>query len=165
MVVIVMGIAGAGKSTIGSALAASLDWRFVEGDDLHPPANVAKMRRGKPLNDADRAPWLESLRALIVDRLARGIDTVIACSALKQAYRDRLQVDPARVRLVFVRGEAELIRRRLKTRPDHFMPAELFESQRATLQPPDDAIEVDAAWPVAESLRVIRCALEAREHE
>ena len=160
MIVIVMGVSGAGTTTIGRALAEALDWDFVEGDELHPAANVAKMARGEPLSDLDRAPWLERLRALIRDRLAGGIDTVISCSALKQSYRERLQVDPDRVRFVYLHGDDALIRRRLAERRGHFMPPELFESQRRTLEAPREAISVDAAWTVAESVRFITKALD-----
>ncbi len=160
MIVIVMGISGAGKTTVGRALAEAKGWAFVEGDDLHPQANIDKMRRGEPLDDGDRAPWLERLRTLIVDRLAQRVDSVIACSALKQAYRDRLRADPDQVRFVYLHGAEDLIRQRLRARPGHFMPAELFDSQRQTLQPPEGAIEVDAAWPVAESVRAISAALD-----
>ena len=161
MIVIMMGISGAGKSTIGRALAAEHGWDFVEGDDLHPEANVDKMTRGEPLNDADRAPWLERLRQLILDRLASNTDTVISCSALKRVYRQRLRVDPVRVRFVYLHGDEALIRRRLAKRRGHFMPVDLLESQRQTLEPPADAIAADAAWSIAETVRYITRQLDS----
>ena len=159
-VLIVMGVSGAGKTSLGRALAVALGWSFVEGDDLHPAANIARMRRGQPLTDADRAPWLDRLRDLIVERLARGTGTVIACSALRQAYRDRLRVDPTAVRFVYLHGDDALIRQRLRLRRGHFMPPALYGSQRSTLEPPQDAIEVDAAWPVPEAVAYVRRALD-----
>src|SRR5690349_11196936 len=102
MVIIVMGVSGVGKTTIGKALASELGWRFLEGDDLHPAANVAKMAAGVPLTDEDRAPWLEQLRGLISQALAQGENVVLACSALRRSYRQRLAVDPARERWVYL---------------------------------------------------------------
>ena len=108
MVILLMGVTGSGKTTIGRALAESLKWQFADADDYHPPANVAKMRAGIPLDDADRAPWLAVLQAKIRDWLQAGNDTVLACSALKQAYRNELMISPA-VMLVYLRGSRELI--------------------------------------------------------
>lgn len=159
-ILIVMGVSGAGKTTVGRALAAALNWSFIEGDDLHPAANVAKMRRGQPLTDGDRDPWLDRLRTLIADRLTADIASVIACSALKQTYRDRLTVDPEAVRFVYLYGEESLIRRRLAERRGHFMPVDLFDSQRLALEPPPEAIAVDAAWPVAQAVDCVVRALE-----
>jgi gluconokinase len=162
VIVVVMGVSGAGKTTIGRALAQARGWEFVEGDDLHPPANVAKMSRGEPLSDTDRAPWLQRLRALIAEHLAQGRDAVISCSALKRDYRRQLQIEPAEVRFVYLHGDDQLIRRRLAQRRGHFMPPELIESQLLTLEPPNDAIEVDAAWPIDHSVQVIIEALRRK---
>jgi gluconokinase len=139
-VIVVMGVSGTGKSTIGRALAETLDLPFVEGDDLHSEANVAKMAAGIPLTDADRAPWL--------DRIAAELDrpVVITCSALKRAYRDRLRLAAPDLVLVYLHGSPELLAARMAQRDGHFMPTALLESQLATLEEPaadEDVIGVD----------------------
>jgi gluconokinase len=139
---VVMGVSGTGKSTIGVALARVLDLPFVEGDDLHPEANVAKMSAGIPLTDADRAPWL--------DRVAAELDrpVVVTCSALKRAYRDRLRAAAPDLVLVFLHGTPELLAARMSGRAGHFMPTALLTSQLATLEEPtsdENAIAVDVA--------------------
>lgn len=139
MIVVVMGVSGAGKSTIGRRLAERLGIPFLDADEFHPPENVAKMASGTPLSDADRGPWLERLNA----RLRRETSAVLACSALKAAYRDILARGLADCRFVHLRGSIELIRTRLEARSHRYMPASLLESQFATLEPPADAIEVD----------------------
>lgn len=126
---VVMGVSGCGKSCIGAGLAAALGARFIDGDDLHPPANIAKMSRGQPLNDDDRAPWL----ALVGQALAQG-NTVVACSALKRKYRD--QIRNAVTVFLFLRGDKETLQARMALRPGHFMPVSLLESQFAALEPP-----------------------------
>jgi len=129
---VVMGVTGSGKSTLGAALAQVLGWRFVEGDALHPPANVAKMSAGQPLDDADRAPFL----ANVATAIAQPGNTVVSCSALKRAYRDRLRLaDPELVFVLPVLSRAQLLQR-LALRRDHFMPASLLDSQLDTLQMP-----------------------------
>lgn len=158
-VVVVMGVCGAGKTTLGRALAAALGWAFADGDDFHPPANVAKMRAGAPLDDADRAPWLEALRAEIARRLAGGSPLVLACSALRQAYRDRLWVDRSRMRLVFIDGRRETFAARLAGRGEHFMPAALLDSQLATLERPADGVRVEAEVTTAGQVAAVRSAL------
>jgi carbohydrate kinase (thermoresistant glucokinase family) len=136
-VVVVMGVSGSGKSTIGIRLAEALGYRFQEGDDLHPSANVEKMRSGRPLTDADRAPWLEKIAALIDGWRARGGEGgVITCSALKRAYRAVIIGDRPGVRLVFLEGSYALIRQRVEARRGHFMPPALLDSQFADLEPP-----------------------------
>jgi len=145
MVVIVMGVTGAGKTTIGHALARSLGWEFHDGDDLHTEANKRKMHRGIPLDDSDRAPWLSAIRKLILSTLAEGRDGVVACSALKQSYRDELVVDPNSVKVVYLEGSKDLIADRLRNRSGHFMNPDLLQSQIDTLEEPRDAIVVDAA--------------------
>jgi len=150
MIVIVMGVSGSGKTTIGRLLAQRLGWEFHDGDDLHPPANVEKMRRGVPLTDADRAPWLAAVRALIERLVGAGCDAVIACSALKQAYRDRLAAGIPAARFVFLQGDPAVIRERLARRRHHFMPAELLQSQLDTLEMPRDAIVADVTAPPQE---------------
>jgi gluconokinase len=148
MVVIVMGVSGSGKTTVGRALAAALGWRFVDADDLHPVANVAKMAGGVPLTDEDRWPWLERLHEALKAALAAGEDLVVACSALKKAYRRYLEVDMARTRWVYLHAPREVLAERLRTRPRHFMPPSLLGSQLDTLEPPEGALPVDVTPPV-----------------
>lgn len=159
MVIILMGVAGAGKTTVGQRLAGALGWRFLEGDDFHPPANVAKMAAGTPLTDEDRLPWLQRLRELITDALARGEDAVLACSALKQSYRVMLTVDPARERWVFLWAPREVIAARLAKRTGHFMPPSLLDSQIATLEAPAEALQVDVTPGPDEVVATIRAKL------
>jgi len=154
-----MGVSGSGKTTVGEGIAAALGVPFVDGDDLHPAANVAKMAAGVPLTDEDRAPWLDAVGA----RLAEG-PVVIACSALRRAYRDRLRAAAPDLALVYLRVDRGVLARRLKRRPDHFMPASLLDSQLATLERPDGdehAVVLDAARPVAEVVRSAVIRLEA----
>lgn len=156
MIVIVMGVAGSGKTTIGRRLAEVLDWPFYDADDLHPPANVAKMAAGLPLTDADRLPWLQELRRLIERHRAAGHDTVIACSALKESYREILAGDVEGISFVHLTGSPELIRRRLEQRQGHFLKAALLDSQLAALEPPADAVTVDVAGGPEEIVAEIR---------
>lgn len=161
-VVVIMGVAGSGKSTVGTALAAALDWRFVDADDHHSPESIAKMARGEPLNDSDRWPWLDRLRAIIEDALAGHGKLVLACSALKASYRGRLAGADAgngHVRFVYLTGTPELFRARLAGRGGHFMKPAMLDSQIAVLEAPADAITVDAALPVAQIVSEIRAAL------
>ena len=143
MVIVLMGVSGAGKTTVGQLLAAALDAEFAEGDAYHPPKNIEKMRRGIPLDDTDRWPWLEILSAQIDRWLAAGRPVVLACSALKQRYRDVLAKGRPGVRFVHLEGDKALIRLRLDRRRGHYMPAVLLDSQFAALEPPADAITVD----------------------
>ena len=138
MVVIIFGVSGAGKTTIGKLLARELGWRFYEADDFHSQANIDKMRQGIPLTDEDRWPWLESLRELIEQCLATGENAVLACSALKEAYRRRLRVSD-KVKLVFLRGDYALIANQLWQRRGHFMNSALLQSQFADLEEPQPA--------------------------
>ena len=135
MVVIIFGVSGAGKTTIGQLLADELGWRFYEADDFHSQVNIDKMRQGVPLTDEDRWPWLENLGELIKRRVAAGENAVLACSALKEAYRRRLRVN-ADVKLVFLRGDYELIANQLRQRRGHFMNPTLLQSQFADLEEP-----------------------------
>ena len=134
-VVLVMGVSGSGKTTIGALLAEHLHWPFEDGDDLHPPANVAKMRRGTPLTDDDRWPWLDAV-AEWIDQQRRAGHGVVTCSALKRTYRDRLLKGRGDVRLVYLRGEYDLVASRQAARQGHFMPSSLVQSQFATLEEP-----------------------------
>jgi gluconokinase len=159
-VVVVMGVAGSGKSTIGKALAVALGWRFVDADDHHSPANVAKMARGEPLDDADRWPWLDELHGIVAGALERNTGLVLACSALKARYRERLTGADARVRFAYLAGTPELFRSRLAERAGHFMKPGMLDSQLAALEPPAEAIEVDAALPVEAIVARIRAAVK-----
>src|ERR1700704_6543085 len=150
-----MGGSGAGKTTVGSALALELGWEYVDADDYHPVANVEKMRNGIPLTDADREPWLDSLRSLIVAWMAAGKSAVLACSALKEAYRDRLMVG-ASVRVVYLKADRELLRERLLLRRGHYMKEGMLESQIESLEEPADAIVLNARLSVEEIVRVIQ---------
>jgi gluconokinase len=156
MIVLVMGVAGVGKTTIGEALARALGARFIDADDYHPPENVAKMKAGVPLVDEDRWPWLKCLN----EELKKEQRAVLACSALKESYRGRLAEGVREFKVVYLHGSAELIRERMKARKHRYMPAALLDSQLATLEPPTDALEVDAALPVANVVSRIRAALE-----
>lgn len=143
MVVVLMGVSGSGKSTVGRALAGKLGWSFVEGDDFHPPANVEKMRAGVPLTDDDRRPWLAAVRDRMDAALGRGENVVLACSALKHAYQEYLERhDPAHIHFVHLHGSEELIRERLAARTGHFMNPALLHSQFETLEPPEHAVRV-----------------------
>jgi len=160
MIVLVMGVSGAGKTTIGEALAARSGWVFLDADDFHPQASVAKMAAGIPLADEDRWPWLDRLNAELRAREARGESVVLACSALKEAYRARLKGGLSDARLVFLRGDFELIRARAEGRRHRYMPAALVQSQFDALEPPADALCVDAALPVPEAVEAILRALQ-----
>jgi gluconokinase len=135
-IVVVMGVSGSGKTTIAERLAAAEGWPLLEGDSFHPPANVAKMAAGTPLTDDDRWPWLRAIAAAIDAYRARGENAVVACSALRRAYRDVLIGDRSGVRLVYLKGSRNLIADRLGARKGHFMPAALLDSQFSTLEEP-----------------------------
>ena len=141
MIVVLMGVSGVGKTTIGELLAQRLGWRFIEGDDYHPRQNVAKMAAGIPLEDADRWPWLDALNAI----LRRQGDAIIACSALRESYRRRLLAGIAEARVVHLRGAKALIASRLTERKHRYMPASLLDSQFATLEAPTGALSIDVA--------------------
>ncbi len=136
VICIVMGVSGCGKTTIATKLAGALHCQFQEGDKLHPPANVEKMRAGTPLNDEDRWPWLAKIAELIDDWRAKGQSGVITCSALKRAYRDVIVGNRPEVRIVYLKGSKELIAKRVAARHHDYMPSSLLDSQFATLQEP-----------------------------
>lgn len=152
---IVMGVAGSGKSQVGQALAAKLGWDFYDADEFHPPANVEKMRQGIPLDDAARAPWLAALHALISGCLEKNRPGVLACSALKERYRQQLLAGNAGVRLVYLKGSYELILARLQARAGHFMKPNMLQSQFETLEEPTEALVVDIAPTVEEIVETI----------
>lgn len=163
-VIVVMGVSGAGKTTLGLALASALAWDFADADDFHPPANITKMRSGAPLDDADRAPWLAALRAEIERRLGgEAPPLVLACSALKRNYRVLLRGEAVakdgRVRFLFLDGAPGLISERLAARAGHYMPPALLASQLAALEPPADALRIDIADTTAAQVAAARAAL------
>jgi carbohydrate kinase (thermoresistant glucokinase family) len=137
-ILVVMGVSGCGKTAVAQVLAAQLGWQFQEGDALHPPANVEKMRGGTPLTDADRWPWLDRIAGWIDARIAAGAGGIITCSALKRAYRDRIIGTRAGVRLVYLHGDRALLAARVAARHHEYMPASLLDSQLSTLEPPGE---------------------------
>jgi gluconokinase len=147
MIVVLMGVSGSGKTAVGELLARALGWPYIDADDYHPPANVEKMRSGHPLTDADRWPWLDRLNELMLAQDAKGQSAVVGCSALKQAYRDRLAKGLTDVRWVHLKGGFELIMTRLQTRTHRYMPASLLQSQFDTLETPQDALTIDISDP------------------
>ncbi len=142
-----MGVSGCGKTTLGRLLAEQLGWDFFDADDFHPPVNVTKMARGIPLDDQDRAPWLDALRDLIQTYLEEDRSAVLACSALKQRYRDHLSQGDPSVRFVYLRGDYQTILTRMRARGGHYMKPEMLASQFAALEEPQDALVVDVANP------------------
>jgi len=159
-ITVIMGVSGSGKTTVARPLAARLGWPFEEGDGFHPPANIAKMKAGVPLTDADRAPWLAAIAAWIDGQAAAGQPGVVTCSALKRAYRDRLTEGRPQVRIVYLKGSRALIADRLAKRTHHFMPPSLLASQFAALEPPgpdEHPIVVDIDQPVeAQVVAIVR---------
>jgi len=144
-VVVIMGVSGSGKTTIGKGFAKATGWAFEEGDRWHPPANIEKMRAGIPLGDEDRWPWLDALSGAIHEWIAADRRTVLACSALKQAYRDRLSGGRLEVAFAYLRGTRELVGDRVSRRRHEYMPPTLLPSQFAALEEPTDAIPLDIA--------------------
>jgi len=156
VIVVLMGVSGCGKSTVGGVLAGRLGWPLAEGDDLHPPENVAKMAAGHPLDDDDRRPWLARIREWIDERLAAGESGIVTCSALKRRYRDVVRGDGQRpagdVVFVYLHGTREQLLARLTARQGHFMPPSLLDSQLADLEPPqadERAVQIDIGPPPA----------------
>ena len=161
MVIIIFGVSGAGKTTVGELLARELDWHFYEADDFHSPANIEKMRRGVPLTDEDRWPWLENLRKLIKRCVAANKNAVLACSALKRAHRKHLHVS-AEVKLVFLRGDYALVAGQLRDRRGHFMNPGLLRSQFADLedpQPEEGVLTIELGRPPHELVEQIETKL------
>lgn len=152
---IVMGVSGSGKTSVGKSLAKHLGWDFYDADDFHPPENVAKMAKTIPLTDSDRAPWLAALHELISSSLAQNRPGVLACSALKERYRQKLLEGNDRVRLIYLKGSYDLIWSRMSARKDHYMKPHMLQSQFETLEEPSNALTVDITPPVDEILKVI----------
>ncbi len=135
--IVIMGVSGSGKTQVGKALSALTGWLFLDGDDFHSAANIAKMSRGEPLDDADRLPWLDTLGAIMTEKIERGENIILACSALKQSYRERLSSSNLQqVRFVYLKVPTELLQERLNQRHDHFMKSQMLSSQLATLEEP-----------------------------
>jgi gluconokinase len=158
VIIVLMGVAGSGKTTVGRLLAETLGWPFFDADDFHSPANIEKIRQGIPLTDEDRAPWLKAMRQAISGWIVSGIHAVLACSALKSTYRDVLQVSPD-VQFVFLRGSYELLRQRLISRHGHFATDQILASQLETLEEPRDAVSVDITPPPGEIVGEIKAKL------
>jgi carbohydrate kinase (thermoresistant glucokinase family) len=164
--IVIMGVSGCGKSSVGQGLAAALGIEFVEGDELHPPRNVALMAAGTPLNDADRAGWLQALAGVLTSAQADGRGLVVSCSALKRTYRDVLRGGAADVRFVFLQGSPALLEARVQRRRGHYMPASLLHSQLATLEPPDadeGAITIDIDQPTERIVDTLRHTMSSFE--
>ena len=162
MIIVVMGVSGCGKTTVGRMLGEALGWPFFDADDFHPEANVAKMRAGTPLTDDDRRPWLDRLVAEMGAIDHRGDHAVLGCSALRQAYRERL-ARAGDVRFVYLKGDRDTIAARLASRSGHYMPPTLLDSQLATLEEPTDAIVVDIRLSAEEQVAAIRFALSQEQ--
>ena len=152
---IVMGVSGCGKSSVGKALAEHLGWDFYDGDDFHPPANVVKMANGIPLDDSDRAPWLASLNKLISSSLKADQPGVLACSALKERYRQQLMNGNEGVQIVYLKGSYELIWSRMEKRTDHYMKPHMLKSQFETLEEPVNALTIDISMSLDDIVQEI----------
>lgn len=159
LIVIVMGVSGSGKTTVGRRLAQDLGWPFYDGDEFHPPGNIAKMARGTTLSDQDRRPWLEALNELIHRLVDQKQDAVVACSALKHSYRKQLSDNHGGVVFVYLKGNYDRIRQRIIERQDHFMKADLLREQFAVLEEPEEAIVVDIDQDPAAIVKTIRTRL------
>jgi gluconokinase len=161
MILVVMGVSGVGKTTIGQLLSQRLAWPLLDADDFHPPGNIEKMRSGTPLTDEDRWPWLDRLNRVLREKDSNGESALLACSALKQRYRDRLADGLKDLRWVYLKGSFELIEARMKARKGHYMKAGLLESQFATLEEPADAITAEISAEPAAIVDAVEAALAA----
>lgn len=159
MFILVMGVTGSGKTTVGTLLSAATGWPFYDADEFHSPANVVKMASGVPLTDQDRMPWLDDLRTLISERGAQGENGVLACSALKESYR-RILSAAANLVVVYLKAEPSLVRSRLAVRRGHYMPQSLVESQFLDLQEPEQAITIPADWAPVQIVKAIQSQLQ-----
>ena len=158
MIIVLMGVTGSGKTTVGRLLAEDLGWTYIDADDFHSEPSIEKMKAGIPLNDADRKPWLESLRESVRDCLFRSENAVFACSALKESYREFLLLDE-RVKLVYLKGNYQAIRERLAQRRGHYMDPALLDSQFETLEEPSECLRIDAASEPRAIISIIRDSL------
>ncbi|WP_051326667.1 gluconokinase [Aliagarivorans taiwanensis] len=162
---LVMGVSGSGKSTVAAELAAQLGLPFVDGDDLHPSENIAKMRSGQPLNDQDRLPWLARVREVADEFASKQQSAVVVCSALKRRYREQLRQSRAQLQFLHLSGSPELVAKRLRQRAAHFMPRQLLDSQFAALELPDssepDVLSIDIDGSLAEVVQRCRSAIAA----
>jgi gluconokinase len=152
---LVMGVSGSGKSTVGRALAEKLGWDFFDADDFHPPENIAKMAAGIPLNDSDRTPWLAALSDQLFATLKAGRHPVLACSALKESYRERLLEGKDGVEVIYLKGSYDLLQARMASRQGHFMKPEMLKSQFATLEEPQNALVLDVSMPLEAMLALV----------
>ncbi len=159
MIIIVIGVSGSGKTTVGEKLADRLQYEFKDADDFHPPENIKKMIQKIPLNDQDRQPWLQILQQEIQQWLAQNKNIVLACSALKQEYRKQLFVNSEKMRLVYLKGSFKMIESRLKQRSNHYMKADLLHSQFKDLEEPSTAIEIDISQPIEKIIEKIHAQL------
>ncbi len=160
MIILVMGVSGSGKTTVGKLLATSLGWEFSDADDFHSPENIEKMRHGIPLTETDRIPWLHDLQSALKRWLHENRNVVLACSALKNSYRQSLLLDHDRIQLVYLKGSYSLIQKRLQERSNHYMLAQLLDSQFDILEEPLDALIVGIEQPSATIVQTIRSTLK-----
>ena len=158
--VVLMGVAGSGKSAVGKEVAARLSWLFLDADDFHPAANIAKMKQGIPLNDQDRIPWLKTLHDELEHQLAENRSVILGCSALKESYRHLLSEHISPLSFVLLDVDEETISQRLQQRSAHFFPKNLMQSQFAALEKPKDAIIIDARKPLSEVVEKVILAVQ-----
>jgi carbohydrate kinase (thermoresistant glucokinase family) len=161
MLILVMGVAGSGKSTVGSTLAAALGWEFADADEYHSPANVAKMAAGVPLTDEDRVPWLDALHTTLRQRESNGRHVVLACSALRASYRNRICAASSQPTIVYLKAARSLVFERMSRRPGHFMPVSLIDSQFAALEEPHDALVFAADGRLDDIVSAVRAHLSS----
>jgi len=153
--IILMGVSGSGKTSVGQALSSEIGWSFFDGDDYHPPENVRKMSQGIPLSDEDRFQWLEILSNLLEEKHLAGENIILACSALKRSNRQQLRFNHTQLSFIYLKGDFELIWERMQSRPDHYMKPGMLESQFKILEPPENALQIEIDRPVPEIVQEI----------